>query len=221
MKYFLFGLLTLPLAAQESLRYTINWASGLSLGEATLSSSPAKTENGQPALHFQMRMDASIPGFAVIDEFKSLASAQYCSIAFNKSLVHGKRKSKEKVEFAGGEATRKTMDGGGKTTFSTPSCPKDALTFLQFVRREIALGKVPASEPVNFGATYQVRFDYAGEQKIKVGDTMTPADRLIGFVKGPKSDFTFEAFFGRDPQRTPLLFKVPFTLGTFSMELVR
>ena len=222
MKAIIFCFLTLPLAAQESLRYSINWASGLSLGEATLSSSPAKIAEGQPALQFEMKMDASIPGFAVLDEFKSLASANYCSLEFNKSLAHGKRKSKEKVEFAKGEATRKSVEnGGGKTTFSTPSCPKDALTFLQYARREIALGKVPSSEPVNFGATYQVRFDYAGEQRIKVGDAPTQADRLIGFVKGPKSDFTFEIFFGRDAQRTPLLIKVPFSLGTFSMELVR
>jgi hypothetical protein len=221
MKFFFFCLLTLPLAAQESLRYSINWASGLSLGEATLSSAPAKRSDGQAAMQFSMRLDASIPGFAVVDEFKSLASANYCSIEFNKSLMHGKRKSKETVEFAKGEATRKTLDGGGKTTFSTPSCPKDALTFLQYARQQIALGKVPASEPVNFGATYQVRFDYAGEQKIKVSDAMAQADRLIGFVKGPKSEFTFEIFFARDAQRTPLLIKVPFTLGTFSMELVR
>ena len=220
MKYFVFYLFTLPLAAQESLRYSINWASGLSLGEATLSSSPAKTPEGQPALNFELRMDASIPGFAVLDEFKSLASMNYCSMEFDKSLAHGKRKSREKVEFAKGEATRKTLNGG-KTTFSTPSCPKDALTFLQYARQQVALGKVPASEPVIFGATYQVRFDYAGEQRIKVSDASTPADRLIGFVKGPKSEFTFEMFLARDPQRTPLLIKVPFTLGTFSMELVR
>jgi hypothetical protein len=221
MKFVFFCLLALPLAAQESLRYSINWASGLSLGEATLTSLPSKPAEGQPVLQFSLKVDASIPGFAVVDEFKSLASANYCSMEFDKSLAHGKRKSKEKIEFSKGEATRKTLGGGGKTTFSTPSCPKDALTFLQYARREIALGKVPQSEPVIFGAVYQVRFDYAGEQKIRISDTMTPADRLLGFVKGPKSDFTFEIFFGRDAQRTPLLIKVPFTLGTFSMELVR
>ncbi len=221
MKYIIFCCLALPLAAQESLRYSINWASGLSLGEATLTSSPAKTPAGQPALRFELRMDASIPGFAVLDEFQSLASSNYCSMEFNKSLAHGKRKSKEQIEFAKGEATRKTLGGGGKTTFSTPVCPKDALTFLQFARREVALGKVPAPEPVFFGSTYQVRFDYAGEQKIKVADAITQADRLIGFVKGPKSEFTFELYLARDAQRTPLLIKVPFTLGTFSMELVR
>ena len=85
----------------------------------------------------------------------------------------------------------------------------------------MALGKVPAAEPVYFGAEYQVRFDYAGEQRIKVADAPALADRLIGFVKGPKSEFTFELYLARDPQRTPLLIKVPFTLGTFSMELVR
>lgn len=221
MKLYLLCLLALPLAAQESLRYSINWASGLSLGDATLISSPAKTPDGEPALAFELRMDASIPGFAVLDEFKSLATSNYCSMEFKKSLAHGKRKSRETVEFSKGEAIRKTVDGGGKSTFSTPGCPKDALTFLQYARQQVALGKVPASEPVIFGATYQVRFDYAGEQKIKVADALTPADRLIGFVKGPKSEFTFEMFLARDPQRTPLVIKVPFTLGTFSMELVR
>jgi len=221
MKYLIFCCLALPLAAQETLRYSINWASGLSLGEATLTSSPAKTPEGQPALNFELRIDASIPGFAVLDEFKSLASSNYCSIEFSKNLAHGKRKSKEKIEFAKGEATRRTLDGGGKTTFSTSSCPKDALTFLQYARREVAMSKLPASEAVFFGAAYQVRFDYAGEQKIKVSEAMAVSDRLIGFVKGPKSEFTFELYLARDPQRTPLLFKVPFTLGTFSMELVR
>ena len=80
-------------------------------------------------------MDASIPGFAVLDEFKSLASANYCSMEFNKTLAHGKRKSKETIEFSKGEATRKTLEGGGKTTFSTSGCPKFALSFLQYARR--------------------------------------------------------------------------------------
>jgi hypothetical protein len=46
-------------------------------------------------------------------------------------------------------------------------------------------------------------------------------DRVVVYVKGPKSDFSFETYYARDAARTPLLVKVPFSAGTFSMELVR
>jgi hypothetical protein len=40
-------------------------------------------------------------------------------------------------------------------------------------------------------------------------------------VKGPKSDFSFEVFFARDPARTPMQIRIPLALGTFTAELVR
>jgi len=59
MKYLTFLVCLLPVSA-ESLRYSINWASGLSLGEATL-----RADKGKEAWDFEVTMDASIPGFAL------------------------------------------------------------------------------------------------------------------------------------------------------------
>jgi hypothetical protein len=46
-------------------------------------------------------------------------------------------------------------------------------------------------------------------------------DHVLVSIKGPKSDATAEIFFARDAARTPLLVKVPLSLGTVSVELVR
>ena len=71
---------TLP---NETLHYNVNWPSGESLGEATLSAS-SSAGNGQPLqhMHFQFDLDASVPGFAVSDRFRSAASGTFCSVEF-------------------------------------------------------------------------------------------------------------------------------------------
>jgi len=40
-------------------------------------------------------------------------------------------------------------------------------------------------------------------------------------VKGPASETAFEMFFARDAARTPLLVRVPLSMGTFLLELTR
>jgi hypothetical protein len=47
------------------------------------------------------------------------------------------------------------------------------------------------------------------------------ADRVVATLKGPASAISFEMFFARDPARTPLLIRVPLSLGMFSLELAR
>ena len=77
---------TLP---NETLRYSVNWPSGVSLGEATLSASSARAANGPDRMHFQFDLDAGVPGFAVSDRFRSLASGSFCSAEFQKTTSHG------------------------------------------------------------------------------------------------------------------------------------
>ena len=55
---------TLP---NETLRYSVNWPSGVSLGEATLTASSARDAKGPERMHFQFDLDAGVPGFAVSD----------------------------------------------------------------------------------------------------------------------------------------------------------
>ena len=72
----------------------MNWPSGLSLGEADLTS-----VSGESGLTFGFNMDASIPGFAVSESAKSRATAEFCSIELQKQGTRGKRKIDEKTEF--------------------------------------------------------------------------------------------------------------------------
>jgi hypothetical protein len=208
-----------PKAAKaETLRYSINWPSGLSLGEGTLTSTRAGTD-----WTFSLQLDAAVPGFPVREKVNSKASADYCSTESEKEFSVGKKKAHEKTTFDQEKltATRETLEGGGKSDISIPRCTRDALTFLFFVRRELAQGRLPPQQKVLFGAPYQVRVEYMGTQNIQIADAQVQADRLTGTIKGPASDETIEMFFARDAGRTPLLIRAPMAMGKFSMELTR
>ncbi len=216
MKYFTFLLCLLP-ASAESLRYSINWASGLSLGEATL-----RADKGKEAWDFEVTMDASIPGFALRDRYQAAATPDLCSLQLEKNFTHGTRKADEKITFdqQNNTATRQT-NGGGKSEVSVSSCAKDALTFMQFARRELAQGRLAPQQTVDFGAIYNVRIEYTGPQRIKLGDSGVDADRVLATIKGPTTDVTVEIFFAKDAARTPLLARIPLALGSFTVELIR
>jgi hypothetical protein len=204
----------------ETLHYNVNWPSGLSLGEATFT---AHRQTG--AWGLAMTLDAGIPGFAVADKIQSTVTDDLCSMELERDISHGDKKTLEKTTFdqKKGEATRTTVfpAGGGTSTLSIPSCARDAAAFLYFARRELGQGRVPPAQQVFYGSAYSVRMDYTGAQNITVSDHPSVTDHLVVHVKGPKSDFSFEMFFARDAARTPLLIRVPLSVGTFSMELVR
>lgn len=216
----LFGILAASAAAQsdpvETLNYSINWPSGLSLGEATLTSwrSPER-------LRFELSIQASIPGFRVADRFRSETGADFCSLVFEKDFAHGAKKNREKTVFdaARGMAVRETLGGGGKTEFAIPACARDALAFLFYLRKELEQGRMPAAQTIYYGGGYQIRLDYGGTQR--VGETREEADKVSASVKGPASETAFEMYFAKDGPRTPVLIRVPLALGSFSMEIVR
>lgn len=212
-----------PAFENEQLRYNINWPSGLSLGEAELSSSrPKVAADAAPRLHLEFSLDAAIPGFAVSDRYRSEISPEFCSVEFRKTAAHGKKKTDEKTTFdpQSDTATRQTA-GGGKSELKTSSCARDALAFLYYVRRELSQGRVTAPQTVLFGAPYEVRMEFAGTQTIRIADNRVEADRFTASVKGAASEISFEIFFLKDAARTPALVRVPLALGTFTMELVR
>jgi hypothetical protein len=202
----------------ESLHYSINWPSGLSLGEAILDTSHAQGGGWD----FALDIDASIPGFAVRDHYHAQANGDLCSTSLDKKFVHGSHKSEEHITFDQDNhtATRQTA-GGGKSDISIPACGRDALSFVQFARNELAAGRLSAQQTVVFGAAYNVRLEFTGTQTIHVGEQKIDADRIVATLKGPSSDLTVEVFFSRDAARVPVLAKIPLSLGTFSVELVR
>ena len=207
--------------ADEQLTYTINWPTGLSLGEARLVTHRNKTDAGEK-WDSEFTLDASVPGFAIKDHSHSTADAEFCSAELQKNYTRGKRTADEKTTFdqQKGTANRETKDGG-KGEMKINACSKDALAYLEYLRRELSQGRLPPHQTVYFGAPYRISVQFAGTQKMKIGDTMTEVDRLTATLKGEKTDITFEVFFTKDAARTPVLVKVPFQLATFSMELVR
>jgi hypothetical protein len=210
-----------PSSDEEILNYTVNWPSGLSLGEGALRARRLPDPAG--AREFSLVLDAAIPGVTVRDEYTSRTTADFCSLEFEKKSEHGRRKASEKSVFdrERGVMVRTTSAGGGSSETPTAKCARDALGFLQFLRREVAQGRLPGPQAVHFGATYQLRLNYAGLQPLTVNGERLDADRLTATVKGPASENTFEIWLARDELRTPLRIRVPFALGTFSMDLVR
>jgi hypothetical protein len=210
--------------SDETLSYSVNWPSGLSLGEGRLVTRQVKgTSAAGDRWEFEFTLEAAIPGFQVIDHHRALASAVLCSIELEKEATHGKRKTSERTVFEPqrGVASRQTLGGGGKSEMEIPECPRDALTFLHHVRRELASGRVPPPQTIYFGAPYTVHFEYGGRQSLRVGAAQVEADRLVASIRGKASDVTVELFFALDETRQPVLVRVPMALGTFSLELVR
>ena len=204
---------TLP---NETLRYSVNWPTGVSLGEAQLSASSSPDH-----MHFQLNLDAGAPAFTVSDRFNSNASGSFCSSDFDKSISHGSKKTNEKETFDAKTGAVTRGSGSGQTELDGSSCGKDALTFLYFVRQELSQGRLPPQETVYFGAPYEVRLNSAGTESIKIGGASVDADRITASVPGPSSSISFEMLFLKDRARTLAVVRVPLALGTFSMELVK
>jgi len=163
-----------------------------------------------------------MPGFVVSDSYESVAARDFCSVEFHKTFTHGSRKANEKEVFDAqkGVVTRQTV-GGGKSEISAPGCARDALTFLFYLRRELAQGRLPGSQTVFFGAPYQLKLEYGGKQRVSVNDLPVEAERLRASLKGLASETSFELFFAPDAVRTPLMIRVPLKPGVFSLELVQ
>lgn len=222
MKFFLLLVAMLPCAAQEMLRYSINWPSGLSLGEAQLESKPVSSGKDAPSrLEYNFTLDASVPGFAVIDKYRSLASTEQCSIEFEKRVQHGTKKTVETISFKpeSGIATRQT-ENGGKSDIPISGCTRDALTYLFWLRSELAQGRLPSTQTILFGSAYKLSVKFGASQDLTIGNKRVPADRIEATLKGPASERQFEVFFGRDPKRQLLLVRVPLAMGSFAMELI-
>jgi hypothetical protein len=219
-------------AHAETLHYVVNWQSGLSLGEATLSSSRALWVVGgteSPRWSFDMDIDASVPGFAIRDHYSSTATPngtgpEICSLKLDKTVSRGTHKSEEKVTFDQEEHTitramQPEGDGGGKSDASVSACARDGLAFLQVVRQELAQGRLVPQQPVVLGSQYNVRLEFAGTETLKKLGQPIETDHIHATIRGPASDLGVEVFFAKDAVRTPVLARIPLPLGTFTVEL--
>jgi hypothetical protein len=201
----------------EDLNYSVNWPSGINLGEAHLHAKRAGSN-----WNFAFSIDAGVPGFQVHDSYHAESTTDYCSISFDRSIAHGSRTGNEKdtIDRGRGVATRLTK-GGGQSDIQVAKCVKDALTYLFYTREELGQGRVPAAQQILYGGLYQMSLTYAGGPMIPIGKKQVQSDEVSCTVKSSSGEFKFEMYFARDAARTPLLVKAPFAMGTFSMELIR
>lgn len=202
--------------ADEDLTYSVNWPSGLNLGDGHM-----RARHQGENWYFELALNASVPGFEVADRYNSSATPDLCSLSFERTSSHGKRKAHEVETVAAGQVTRQTENGGGKSEFAAPGCLKDALTFLYFTRRELGQGRVPPAQQILYGPLYSTTLTYVGAPVIQIGGKPEQSDKLICTMTGPASTLKFEMYFARDAARTPLLITVPLSMGLFQMELVR
>ena len=204
----------------ELLHYSINWQSGLSLGDAGLTARKLPT-----GWNFDVSVSVGIPGFSIDDHFRSATDTGFCSQELVRKLNHAGKRTEEKTTFDQKMQTAERVTtfptDGGKTNFDIPACARDALAFVYWARTELGQGRMPPAQQVYLGAAYSVRMDYTGAQNLVVDRKSTVTDHVVASVKGPKSDFTFEVFYARDPARTPLQIRIPLVLGTFTLDLVR
>jgi hypothetical protein len=208
---------SVPFASGETLIYEVSWPSGLSLGEVEF-----KANSVTNGWEFQSRINATLPNFEIRDEYRARTDGSLCSLELEKNLVHGSTSGEETVEFdqANRRAHRKTKKGGD-SEFDVPPCARDALTFLYVLRAEIGRGRIPPPDDINFGAQYQVSMTYANTLDLEVAGEFLKSDRILIDLTGPASQHSFEVFFTQDSARTPVLIRIPFELGTFSLKLVK
>jgi hypothetical protein len=204
----------------ESLDYSVNWPSGLSLGEVHWKAHNAGTAQS-PSWEFSAEIDAHIPGYGIVDTYRSSAGGSYCTDKVSRDIQHGSKTSSETetVDSKQLTVTRTTSNGGGQSTFTVPDCVKDALSYLFFVRHELASGRVPPTQTVLLGAPYEVKLTSLGASTIKSGERSIETDRMGCSIQGPTAKVDGEIFFARDAVRTPLLIKIPLPMGAFSVEL--
>ncbi len=204
-------------ANAESLHYTINWQSGLSLGEGALIS----TKSAEGVWSSELTLDAAVPGFTIRDEYRSKANAGFCSDWLERTTIRGSRKNSEKVTFDQEHHNlKRETQGGGNSQSQIADCGRDALTFLQYVRQELSQGRIAPNQPVYLGSKYDLQLTYTGTESIKQADQRIEADKVRVSIHGPKSDLTIELYFARDDVRTPVLARLPLALGVFTVELL-
>jgi hypothetical protein len=204
----------------ETLRYNLNWQSGSSLGEATLTA-----HRSAVGWNLDVTLNAGVPGFSLADQLHAAVDPGLCSQEFERDLTQGGKRTDEKTSFdqKAGSATRTTLfpAGGGRSDFSISTCARDAVAFAYYARVELGQGKPLAPQQVYFGSAYSVNLTYTGAESVNSGGKSVVADRMHATVKGPKADFQCDIFFARDAARTPLSIRIPLPLGVFSLDLVR
>ena len=207
-----------PFAHQESLVYEIAWPSGLSLGEAQFNA----MKDGE-GWAFEAVIRAALPTMDINDEYHSRTDGELCSKELIKKVRHGERMVDESVTYdqKNFKARRSIAGAAKQEEIDILPCGRDGLAFLYYLRSELAGGRISPPDDLNFGPQYQVVLTYAESIEVEAAGRRAMADRMLVDLTGANSQHSFEIFVGKDKARTPLLIRIPFDLGTFSLKLLQ
>ncbi len=206
------------LSSGEVLEYSLDWPSGLSAGTAEF-----EARFLDPGWRFEATVRASHPKAEIDDRFISQTDGQLCSRSFEKHIRHGRKRASELLRFAGGQLDRTNLERVGEErpgTTRTAECARDALTFVYFLRLELAAGRIPPAATVYFGAGYNIRLEHAQERWLAWEGQRRLVDEVHVSVRGPKAEHQFSAFFDRSEGRLPLLFGMTLDETDFTMRLL-
>ena len=207
------------LASPEKLNYNLLWASGISLGEATLQAS-----RGGGQIFLEATVIADLPQYHVAYTFSSVTTEQLCSLRFRQTLREGRRTTEDVFEFDPQKHEARRTRNGRTTTAAVGECPRDPLALLYFFRQQLALGKVPVGTPeaagkFHLGEDYTVHYDAVTPEGVPLGGKEPPGDRFLIRAEGTSGGQSLEVWIGTDAVRLPVAVKIPFSMGTFSAEL--
>ena len=207
-----------PFPAHEELAYSIAWPSGLTVGTAEM-----RARYLDPGWRFEMSIRASVPKLEIDHAFVSRTDDLLCSLDFEKHIRHGTKRAHESLRFGGGTLSRTNLEASDRAapgTVPIADCARDALATVYALRQDLAAGRIPPPEEIYFGAAYRLQLEYKQTRWLAWDSERRLADEFGIDVRGPGSHHVFSAFFGRDAERTPLLFVVEFEDGPFTIKLL-
>jgi hypothetical protein len=206
-----------PLSGGERLIYNLTWPSGLSLGEAVLQSSRAGNE-----IHLEATVIADLPQHRVNYTFRAVADSQLCSIRFTQRIREGSSPARDDIlEFDQQNHSVTGTFRGRPLNAKTSACARDPLTFLYFLRRQLALGQTPVNA-ADTAASFYLWGDYSVRQQsagAELGGKTRDGDSLRITYRGPEGEHSLDVWLRRDESRTPATVRMAFPLAVFSAEL--
>lgn len=199
----------------ETLRFKLSWPSGVSLGEAVLTSSVSK---GQ--LNLDMTIEADLPIQNISGKFTSVSTADgLCSIQYHRKMMEGSKTSEETIEFDQEAHQAKRTVNGQTATLPVSECAKDPLAFLYYFRGELAKHKTAQTASIVLAPDKHLDVSGGATETVTVGGRQHKAQKFSASIRYPNTTKSFEVWFSTDGHWEPLIVRLPSSLAVFSAEI--
>lgn len=202
-------------AGGETLKYKLLWPSNISLGEAVF-----RVSSSQGTLHFEVTMEADLPTRSISGLFTSSASREdLCSLEFQSKVTEGVRTSEESIQFDQKNHQATKISHGQSSSVAIPNCARDPVTFLYYLRKQLAAGSSVDAATFFLGLEQSLEVKTDGSDTVTVRGQQQTTDKYLVNYNGQNSARSFELWFSKDARREPVMIRLPFPLAVFSAEI--